>query len=145
MSHDLSKAKELLLSDHYTCVLCKGTELHVSRHRGVRPLLDLLENGTDLQGFSAADKVVGKATAMLYRLLRVQRVYGVVMSQAAMAVLQEGNIEVSYETMVDHIVNRTGDGPCPMEAATAVTNDPAEALRLIKLTLTRLQGGTQHA
>ena len=145
MSPDLLKAKELLQSGNYTCVLCKGSEIHTSTQRGVRPLLELLESGTDLSGFSAADKVIGKATAMLYRLLGVREVFGTVVSDAALETLGEGHIDISFATKVDRIINRTGDGPCPMEAATAATNDPAEALRLIKLTLVRLQGGTQHA
>ncbi len=145
MNSDLNKAKELLQSRSCTCVLCKGSVTHMSTHRGVRPLLELLESGEDLREFSAADKVVGKATAMLYRLLGVREVYGIIMSDAALETLEAGNIRASYGTKVDHIINRAGDGPCPMEAATAAVCDPAEALRLIKDTLTRLQGGNHHA
>ena len=54
--NDLEKAKAILENGNYTCVLCKGDTVHTSQHRGVRPLLDLLD--TDVSGFSAADKVV---------------------------------------------------------------------------------------
>lgn len=139
MHSDLSKAKELLVSGNYTCVMCKGTALHVSHHRGVRPLLELLDSGENLQDFSAADKVVGKATAMLYRLLGVRQVYGAVMSEAALQTLKAGNIEAAWGTLVDHIVNRTGNGPCPMEAATADISDPREALEAVKRKLKELR------
>ena len=82
---------------------------------------------------------------MLYRLLGVRQVYGAVMSEAALQTLKAGNIEAAWGTLVDHIINRTGDGPCPMEVATATIQDPAEAYHIIKKTLIRLQGGTQHA
>ena len=61
--NDLEKAKSILQGSDYTCVLCRGDQIHTSRHRGVRPLLELLE--TDVSGFCAADKVVGKATVLL--------------------------------------------------------------------------------
>ena len=57
--NDLEKAKSLLQSGGYTCVLCKDDTIHTSSHRGIRPLLELLE--TDVAGFYAADKVVGRA------------------------------------------------------------------------------------
>ena len=84
--NDLEHAKSILQEGGYTCVLCKGEAIHTSYHRGVRPLLELLE--TDVSGFCAADKVVGKATALLYRLLNVKAVHAQVISQAALQVLQ---------------------------------------------------------
>ena len=90
--NDLERAKSILQSGSYTCVLCQGDNLHTSQHRGVRPLLELLE--TDVTGFCAAVKVVGKATAFLYCLLKVKAVHAQVISLAALQVLQEGGITV---------------------------------------------------
>lgn len=45
--------------------MCKGSTIYISTERGVKPLIDRIDDGTDLQGFSAADKVVGKAAAFL--------------------------------------------------------------------------------
>ena len=134
--NDLEKAKSILNGGEYTCVLCKGDIIHSSRHRGVRPLLELLE--TDVSGFSAADKVVGKATALLYCLLKVQAVYAQVISLAALQVLQSNNIAVSWGSQVDFIRNRAGDGRCPMEQATDGIYDPQEALAAIQKKLQEL-------
>ena len=71
MKNDLKKAIDILNSGQYTCVLCKDNEIHISTERGVKPLLEWLESGIALKGFSAADKVVGKAAAFLYVLLGV--------------------------------------------------------------------------
>lgn len=138
--NDLERAKQLLRSEGFTCVLCLGEQTVTSRRRGVAPLLELLESGADVVGYSAADKVVGKATAMLYRLLGVRQVYGAVISDAAIRALEAGNIPVSFGEQVPCIVNRAGDGRCPMETATADTDDPPEALAAIKGKLKELQG-----
>ena len=66
---DLENAKKILSDGSYTCVLCKGKDTVSSSFRGVKPLLDLLDSGKDFSGYSAADKVVGRATAFLYCLL----------------------------------------------------------------------------
>ena len=72
---DLENAKQILLEGGYTCVLCRGKEIYTATARGVRPLVDWLDSGLDLRGFSAADKVVGRATAFLYVLLGVRTVH----------------------------------------------------------------------
>ena len=74
------KAKTLLAEGGYTCVICGGDKVYTSHERGVKPLLELLEQGAELKGFSAADRVVGKAAAFLYVLLGVSAVYAGVIS-----------------------------------------------------------------
>lgn len=133
---DLNQAKALLEMGNYTCVLCKDDRIHHSTHRGVRPLLELLD--TDVSGFCAADKVVGKATALLYCLLKVKAVHAQVISQAALQVLQSHGIAITWDRQVDYIRNRTGDGRCPMEEATEGIDDPQEALIAIQKKLKEL-------
>ncbi len=127
----LEKAKELLESDGYTCVISDGTDVYTSTLRGVKPLVQFLENGTIPSGFSAADKVVGKATAYLYVLLKVKELYSQVISEPALAVLQANGIRVQYGQMVPNIINRKGDGICPFEMAVMEITDPAMAYAAI--------------
>jgi len=128
---DLQNAKDCLLSSDHTCVLCRGDTVITSRLRGVRPLVVWRENGTDLNGFCAADKVVGKATAFLYVLHGVKAVYAHVISKAALDVLMQYGIVAQYGTLVEYIINRAGDGVCPFEAATLTAADPQTAYRTI--------------
>ncbi|MBQ9802831.1 MAG: DUF1893 domain-containing protein [Clostridia bacterium] len=142
---DLITAKTVLKSGDYTCVLCRGACTHTATARGVAPLLQWLEDETDLRGFFAADKVVGGAAAFLYVLLGVAHVHACVISARAIDVLTANGIAFSYDTAVPAIKNRTGDGFCPMERATASLPvcAPADALAVIKETLLRLKrGGT---
>lgn len=132
MNNDLMKARALLDSGEYTCVLCREAQLHTATERGVKPLLNWLDSGLTLQDFSAADRVVGRATAFLYCLLGAKAVYARVMSHPAAEVLQAAGIEASAEHLVDGIINRKGTGPCPFEAAVMDIHDPAEALAAIR-------------
>ena len=139
MTADLNKARQLLASEGYTCVLCLEDKFYTSTRRGVAPLLQWLDDGTPLEGFSAADKVVGRAAALLYRLLRIKALYAAVISRSALEVLEQGGIPVYYDTLTEGIVNRAGTGPCPMEAATKDISDPALAPNAIRRALEALQ------
>ncbi len=138
-SNDLEKAKKLLNSGDYTCVLCKDDVIFTSKQRGVKPLLDWIDSKTNLQGFSAADKVVGKATAYLYVICGVSKVYSPVISEPAKKVLFENKIAAVFDKSVTAIRNRTNTGFCPMETAVYNIDDPTEALIAVKNTLAVLQ------
>ncbi len=138
MNTDLIRAQEVLSAESCTCVLCKGDVFYKSTRRGVAPLLGWLEEGIDARGFSAADKVVGKATAFLYCLLGVSAVHANVVSEAAAQVLQLHNIPLTWTQKVPAIQNRAGDGLCPMEMATRDVTDPADAPAAIRAALALL-------
>lgn len=126
---DLEKAKGLLAK--HTCVLCRGDTVYASGQAGISPMLDLLADGTALSGFSAADKIVGKAAALLFVLAGVKAVYGEVMSRGAQAVLSAHRIDCDCGTLVPFIINRQGTGICPMEQAVAQIEDPAAAFHAL--------------
>ena len=142
MNQDLAKAQAVLADYNYTCVLCWDDRIYTSDRRGIAPLLGWLDSGVDLRGFSAADRVIGKATAYLYCLLGVKEVYARVMSRPAAQVLAEAGIPAGWEALVDGIENRQKNGPCPMEFATRNASSPQEALAAIRQTLQQLQQAT---
>ena len=130
--NNLEKARRLLESGNYTCVVCKEDTVYSTSQRGVAPLLNWLDTGTDLTGFSAADRVVGRGAAFLYCLLGVEEVYARVMSQPAAEVLHSYGIIANAETYVEGIINRVGNGPCPFEAAVMDIEDAPKALIAIR-------------
>ena len=135
---NLENAKQRLQAGELTCVLCKGGSVTASRLRGVRPLVGWYAGGCDFSGFSAADKVVGRATAFLYVLLGVKAVYAGIVSQAALAVLEANGIAAEYGLLVENIINRAGDGICPFEQAVLEIDAPEEAYRAIRQKLAQL-------
>ncbi len=141
MTMDLEKAWTALVQEGCTCVLCKGDVYYKSTHRGVAPLMGWLEEGLDVRDFCAADKVVGRATAMLYCLLGIRAVRANVISDGAVEIFQQKHIPASWSQRVSAIANRSGDGLCPMELATREITDPALAPDAIRAALARLTKG----
>jgi hypothetical protein len=101
--------------------------------RGVKDLLVLVSERPEvLQGACIADKAVGKAAAACMIVGGVKQVHADVMSQPALALLQQHGVEAEYGTLVDHIINRTGDDWCPMEKLSRDENDPATIIQRIQ-------------
>ena len=128
---DLTNARSLLDAGNYTCVICRGDSIYTATERGVKPLLNWLDVGLDLPGFSAADRVVGRATAFLYCLLGANAVYARVMSRPAAEVLEAHG-------MTEGIINRKRTGPCPFEAAVMNITDAQAALSAIRAKLAQM-------
>ncbi len=127
---DLELAKRNLAG--HTICLCKDGKLLTSDKRGISPMMDFIEEGRDVAGYSVADKIVGKAAAFLFVLARVREVYAEVLSAEGKRVLDENGIPCSFSALTDKIINRKGDGMCPMETLVQKENDPERAYALLK-------------
>ena len=138
MNPTLIECISLLKSENYTVVLKKSDNCLTSSLRGVRPLLDLLDNHGTLRGFCVADKVVGRAAAYIYSLLDITELYALTISDGACEVLEKYGITYFYEKRVPLIRNRTDTDSCPMEKATAKADNPEDAVRLIREALAEL-------
>ena len=140
MNNNLQIAKRLLAENDYTCVLYKNGREYNSRERGVKPLIDFLESGKDFKGFFAADKTIGAGAAHMYVLLGVNAVFANIISEEGKKILQQNKISVFYENLVPFIINRKGNGPCPIETAVKGIENPRKALETIKNTIRKLDG-----
>lgn len=135
----LEKAKSILLSSASTIAVISNGEVFTSQERGVKPLLYLLsEKKGFLKGASVADKVIGKAAALLMVLGEIKEVHTFIISEPAIKVFEKYNIPCFYDKKVDRIVNRTGDGLCPMETLCLDVDNPAEAFTKIKEKLSKM-------
>lgn len=120
------------LRDGFTCAFVRGGRLYTSTASGIRPLLDwLAEDPCCFQGAFVADKILGKAAALLLLQGGLDGssggVYGGVLSDVAAGVFQQHGIPYACGRRVPHIVNRRGDGVCPMEHRVRDIDDPAAA------------------
>ena len=107
--------------------------LHRYTQRGVKDLLTLVnENPEVLHGALIADKAVGKAAAACMAVGGVQHVYADVMSEPARSLLEKHSVKADCGQLVGHIINRSGDGWCPMEQLSRDINDPAAIILKIK-------------
>lgn len=69
---------------------------------------------------------------------RAREVYADVLAEKALEILRRNEIDAYYGELAPVIINRRGDGPCPMEIAVADTDDPEEAYSAVKACLLRL-------
>lgn len=133
---DIDRAKSGL--SRANLVVCNGERELALPARGIGPLLEICESGEDWRGGAAADRIVGKAAALLFVCLGVAEVYGTVMSRSAMAVFERFGVRHACGRECEQIVNRTGTGVCPMECAVAQIDDPQEAVAVLRRTLDAL-------
>ena len=128
MTEPLERAKTLLSSTDSTLAVVSVDDFFTSKERGVKPLMHLLkEKKGFLKGASVADKVIGKAAALLMALGEIKEVHTLIISEPAIKVFEKYNIPCFYDKKVTRIVNRAGDGLCPMETLCLDVENPQEA------------------
>ncbi len=136
--NNLDKAKEML-KDHSLAIV-KNEKVYLSDLKGVKPLLDFLKNNVNLEGFSLADKVIGKGVAFLILKAKIKNVYTKIISKPALDLLIKNDIEVYYDLLVENIFNRTKTDLCPIEKVVLEVNDVDIAYQKIINKLIELGG-----
>lgn len=127
---DLQTAKTNL-AGHSIC-LCKEGKCLYGDKRGIAPLMDFISDGTDLNGYAGADKVVGKAAAMLLVKCGVESVYAEILSLHGKRILELYGVAVEYATLTEKVINRAGTDMCPMEKAVLGTDDIEKGFAILK-------------
>jgi hypothetical protein len=117
---DIAQARRVLDAEKLAFVLVRdGKVITTGDDYGVRELLAAVDRiGPDVRGASLADKVVGKAVALIVVHAGIRAVDTRVASEPAVRLLTLHGIPCEAGTIVPQILNRRGDGPCPMERAT---------------------------
>lgn len=106
---------DILHKGHHSLVV-SGEIITTFDGRGVVDLYRLVTGKTEmLHHADVLDKVVGKGAAALLVLGNVQEVYAEMISSPALALLRENGVQVSFAKEVPYILNRKGDGLCPVE------------------------------
>ena len=131
---DLELAKEKFRADSLAFVIVKdGAVLRTGTRDGIGELIQALDAlGDAARGASLADKIVGKAVAMVVRAARLRAVYSPLASQAALDALALDHISLEYDRLVPLILNKRTDGPCPMERLTQPIHDPLQAVTALR-------------
>ena len=105
-----------------------SASVFVSEDRGVAPLMKLLkEDKSQLIDSIVVDKVIGKAAALLMVFAGVKEVFTPTISSPAVEVFKNHDIKITFDSEVDRIINRKGDGLCPMETLCLDIDNPEEA------------------
>ncbi|NPV79611.1 MAG: homoserine kinase [Firmicutes bacterium] len=131
---DLELAKSLLSERQLGLIFVKdGSVIFESRGSGVKPVLDaFMQIGTDLEGSSCADKVLGRASGAVLRSAGVDQVFARVAREKALHELQVSGIYAEAGEIVDIVLNRDRSGPCPFELMVGDETDPDRILEMLK-------------
>ena len=103
-------------------------------------MMDFIADGANLNGYSVADLIVGKAAAMLFAQCGIVSVFAKTLSKGGKAILERYGIAFDYEVLTEKIMNRTGTDICPMEKAVCDTEDLDEAYLLLQNQRNLLRG-----
>lgn len=137
--NDLAFARQAFQAENYAFVLVKDDcVLATGAQEGVGELLaNITALGETLRGASLADKIVGKAVAMVAADAGLASIYTPLASEAALQVCQEYGIVFQADQLVPLIRNKRNDGLCPMERLTLPIQQPAEAVAALREFVTK--------
>lgn len=130
---DLHFARDVLHNCNFSIIIVKdGALLYTSKESGILPLFHAALSAGDYIDTYVADKVIGKAAALLLLYMKVAGVYTPVMSKDALRILKDRGVRVDADKIVELITDKSGNAPCPLEIAVKVIgDDPWEGLAAI--------------
>jgi hypothetical protein len=131
----METAKRQLLEKGFSLVIAKdGKIVFETRQSGVSGFLSAIEElgRESLHGASVADRIVGRAAALLCVYCGVKAVYAVVLSDGGERVLKENSVSLEFESLVPSILNRQRTETCPFEKIVSTVSDGEEAYEKLK-------------
>jgi hypothetical protein len=138
---DLDLAKKQLYDKELTLVIAKSGQVlfETDAHRisGFLHAIDTL--GPQLKGASVADKVAGKALALLCVYAGIREVYAEVLSKKAQALFDENHVSYAWGQMVENVLDLNKTGVCPFEKAAAAISDPKDSYGAFKSLLAKMK------
>lgn len=114
---NIELAKTTLKDEGQSIVIVKDQAvIYKSKDSGIKPLLFAYQNNLeDLEGATVADKVIGKAAALLLAEAKISELYAELISEPALELLERAEIDVTYGLKVTNILNRDQTDLCLME------------------------------
>ncbi len=134
MMDDLEIAKQILKDKKLSLVFVKNSKsIFETDMRGVGGFLKAIEKLDNcLLGGSVADRIVGKATALLCAYSSVKAVFAVTMSQSGLETLKSYSILCEFENLVPSILNTEKTDKCPFEKLVEEMTNPRQAYKKIR-------------
>ncbi|MBK5133367.1 DUF1893 domain-containing protein [Candidatus Bathyarchaeota archaeon] len=126
--NDLEIAKNELKTKDLTLAIVKAGELiFKTKDHKIAGFLNAIEKfGQSLEGSSIADRVVGKAIALLCVYVNVKAIYAKVISAKAKKVLEQNQISHEWTSIVNEILDSETNQVCPFEMKAKSLSDPKD-------------------
>jgi hypothetical protein len=131
---NLQTAKKRLSEKNLTLSIVKdGEVIFENASHGIYGFLEAIEKlGHRLKGASVADRVAGKAIALLCVYAEVKEVYAVTLSKGAKSVFEKYAVYHEWENLVENILQIDKTKICPFEKLAAEISNPKEAYTKLK-------------
>jgi len=131
---ELEVAKQRLKDKNLNLVFIRDYEpIFETKKEGLSGLLQAIEklNG-DLSNTSVADRIIGKAAALIYDYLKVKAAFAITLSQDGLEILNTSRIRCEFEKLVPTILNMKKTDKCPFEKIVENISNSKEAYKKIK-------------
>lgn len=129
-----------ILGDHACVVLRNNDVVFSSDERGVKPLLDYYNlYGVSFAPLTVIDKVVGRGAVLLAKRIGAEKIMTPTMSEDALSLAKYYEMDTEVLEVVPYIVNRQGDGRCPIESSVLGITDVEEGVERILAALASLR------
>lgn len=131
---DLEVAEQRLKDKKLNLVFVKDSKpIFETDKEGLGGFLQAIEElNDDLFGSSVADKIIGRAAALLCAYSNIKATFAVTLSQSALEILNKCNIYYEFDTLVPTILSLEKTDKCPFEKLVENINDPKKAHEKIK-------------
>lgn len=132
---DLQLAKKILEEKNLTLAIVKeGEIIFTSTEKGIKPMYTaILEHKDEIKGASIADRVIGRAAAILCKYAEIKALHTKLISEQAISVFKDTTIEFYYDESTPYIKNRDKTDMCPVEKLSqdVDSNAPEELIEKI--------------
>lgn len=114
---DLEIAKQRLTDAKLNLVFVRDSKVvYETNEDGLGGFVHAIEKSMgDLRGSSVADKIIGRAAALLCAHAKVVAAYAATMSKGGLEILRAHNIHSEFTTLVPVILNSKKTDKCPFE------------------------------
>jgi protein subunit release factor A len=131
---DLEKAKQRLKENNLTLSIVKnGKILFETASNRISGFLKAYEKlGDTLKDASIADKVVGRAIALLCVQANVKEVHATILSESAKTIFDNYAVQHEWDILVENILDTNGEDICPFEKLAKEIADPEDAYGKLK-------------
>ena len=134
MRTDLDIASKRLNQKSLSLVVVKnGKVLFETESHGLNDLVEAINQlQSNMKESSVADRIVGRAAALLFVYSGVSAIFAATISDGGMEILDNSSVFHEFEKRVPRILNFKKTDVCPFEKLVAKLSSPEEAYERLK-------------
>ena len=134
---NLKLARETLYIENQKIVIVNDNSIvYKNDSFGIKPLFIAFNTIKDkMKGASCADRVIGKAAALIYKQAQIKELYCDIITTIGKEILLNSGIHVTFIEEIEYVKNREKNGMCPVETLAKDEIDFSNLLKNIEIFL----------